>query len=92
VISIIISILKGDEIMFLRHGLLLDVIFTSAHCGTIGCKTSQPGYLIVDRSFGGLSNLALSSAGWVTRRGLFERRDDSIYIAYALALRRHEAH
>jgi hypothetical protein len=47
--------------------------------------------MIVDRPFGGLSNLAQSSAA-CARRGLFEHRDDGFYMSYALALRRHEAH
>ncbi|QIE23217.1 hypothetical protein SBC2_12360 [Caballeronia sp. SBC2] len=84
--------------MLLRHGLLLNVIFNNALYGTIGFRANQSGKLSVDRPFGRpvdacpVIGQSSTKAGGLARSGLFKHRDGRIYMAYAFALRRHEAH
>jgi hypothetical protein len=96
VIFTVILILKDDEIMLLKHRPLADVIFDNARCGTIIQKESiwinnrrqavrQPVEPCV-------ISQSSTKAGGLARSCLLEHRDDGIYMAYAFALRRHEAH
>ena len=82
--------------MLSKHGVLIDVIFANTvRAGWVqhdGFKRVDSGKSSVTGRSRGLSDVAQLPAGRLARRGLFECRDDRFYMAYTLALRRHEAH